>query len=49
MLASRLGRIPTPEETDACIEYIIGDADRLAEEFGTMVSERIAQWIADNR
>jgi hypothetical protein len=46
MLEDALGRVPTPEETDECLAYLKEDIDKLAEEFSTMIDERIATWTA---
>ena len=48
-LQGRLGRVPTPEETDSCVEYLTEDNDDLAEKFGTMVDERILAWVRDHK
>lgn len=48
-LQGHLGRIPTPEETDACIDYVVEDRDYLAEKFREILDDRIAAWARERK
>lgn len=48
-LDDELGRIPTPEETDACVDYVAGDTEKLTGYLATMLLKRIDEWIEMNK